>query len=90
MYILKVSVSIQKDLIIDILRQLSFKTSWEFSGGPVVRTRASIAMGPVQSPVKEVISCKPGGMTKNEKISSTYFMVYLNITHTHTYTHSSH
>ena len=37
MYILKVSASIQKDLIIDILRQLSFKTSWEFSGGPVVR-----------------------------------------------------
>ena len=36
MYNLKLSVSIQKDLT-DILRQLSFKTSWEFSGGPVVR-----------------------------------------------------
>lgn len=52
MYILKVSVSIQKDLIIDILRQLSFKTSWEFSGGPVVRTWQFHCPGPGLNPWK--------------------------------------
>ena len=31
----------KKDLIIDMLKQLSFKTSWEFPGGPVFRTLRS-------------------------------------------------